>query len=59
MRQFFNGEMGSAAHTSVWEPQRRGALRVRCESCGTMGAYDAANPVCNCGQPLPPQPVYW
>jgi steroid delta-isomerase-like uncharacterized protein len=59
MEQFYKGELGSAAHTTVWVPHHQNTLWVRCTGCGQMADYEKTGGTCTCGQALPEQPAYW
>jgi steroid delta-isomerase-like uncharacterized protein len=59
MGQFFRGDLGSAAFTSVWAAQGDNALWLRCAACGTVTKYVGADGRCTCGQALPESPPYW
>lgn len=57
--QFFSGELGSSAITSVWTPARINPRRQRCPQCSKMLNADKAGGQCECGATLPPFPAYW
>ncbi|MBL8541827.1 MAG: ester cyclase [Betaproteobacteria bacterium] len=51
--------LGQALMTSVWIPERIGALWVRCEACGHMADSAKADRTCDCGAALPEPMAYW
>lgn len=58
MRRFW-AELGEAAFTSVWIPDRVNPLWVRCAACRRMNDYYKNSGACSCGQPLPEAPCYF
>ena len=58
MRRFWS-EVGDAAYTSVWIPDRINPLWVRCGACRKMIDYETNAGVCSCGEPLPEAPSYF
>jgi len=52
-------ELGNAAFTSVWVPERINPMCVRCKACGNMSDYDKNAAQCECGLPLPEAPAYF
>lgn len=59
MNDFFSGNLGSAALTSVWVPERINAMWVRCNSCDQISSYEKNEGKCQCGEILPDPPPYW
>jgi steroid delta-isomerase-like uncharacterized protein len=59
MGRFFNHDLGTAGHTSIWIPHTLNALWVRCTRCGKQVEYEKSQGVCACGEALPPPPPYW
>lgn len=59
MSEFFSGNLGSAASTSVWVQERINAVWVRCGSCDQISSYDRDEGRCQCGEALPDPPPYW
>jgi steroid delta-isomerase-like uncharacterized protein len=60
MTRFFGPKgLGRAAMTSVWIPERIGALRVRCDACGRMVDSAKSEGTCDCGAALPEAMAYW
>ena len=58
MQRFWD-ELGDAAYTSVWVPERINALWVRCAECRKMVDHEKAGGVCACGANLPDPPPYF
>jgi steroid delta-isomerase-like uncharacterized protein len=58
MRRFW-ADLGDAAFTSVWVPERINPMWVRCTACDKMNDYDKSAGKCGCGQPLPEAPAYF
>ena len=58
-RFFGQRGLGRTAVTSVWIPERIGALRVRCEACGWMIDSAKEGGRCDCGAVLPEAMAYW
>lgn len=58
MRRFWD-EMGEAAYTSVWVPERVNTLYVRCTECRSMADYHRGEGNCACGESLPEPPDYF
>jgi hypothetical protein len=59
MNRFFGQGLGRALVTSVWVPERIGALRVRCDGCGRMLDSAKSEGTCDCGAALPEAMAYW
>jgi steroid delta-isomerase-like uncharacterized protein len=60
MGRFFGSRgLGRAGMTSVWVPERIGALRVRCDACGLMVDSAKSDRKCECGAALPEAMAYW
>lgn len=55
----FWSDIGDAAFTSVWAPERYNPLWVRCTSCGKMGHHEKDAGRCGCGEALPEAPAYF
>lgn len=58
MRKFW-AELGDAAFTSVWIPDRINPLWVRCTECRKVNDYEKTSGVCSCGKQLPDVPCYF
>jgi steroid delta-isomerase-like uncharacterized protein len=58
MQRFFRSQLGAAAHTGVWVPERLNAVWVRCPRCGEMIDGNRAEGVCQCGTTLPRPPAW-
>jgi len=59
MHQFFGPGLGGSAMTSVWIPERIGAMRVRCPACDRLLEAAKAEGKCECGATLPEAAGYW
>jgi steroid delta-isomerase-like uncharacterized protein len=59
VHRFFGPGLGSSAMTSVWIPERIGALRVRCPACDRLLEAAKAEGKCDCGATLPEAMGYW
>jgi hypothetical protein len=59
MHQFFGPGLGGSAMTSVWIPERIGAMRVRCPACDRLLEAAKAEGKCECGATLPEAVGYW
>lgn len=59
MKKFFGGELGAAAYTSVFVPERINTMWVRCTGCQKMNDYAARRGTCGCGAALPQPLAYW
>ena len=57
--QRFWSELGDAAYTSVWNPERINPMWVRCNACRKMNDYENSSGKCCCGEPLPEAPAYF
>jgi steroid delta-isomerase-like uncharacterized protein len=55
----FWAELGDAAYTSVWTPERINTLWVRCGACHKMIDHAAGAGRCVCGAALPEAPSYF
>lgn len=59
MRRMVREDFTDGGVSSVWVPASFGVRRSRCQTCGTMQDYDAADGRCACGVALPDPPSYW
>jgi steroid delta-isomerase-like uncharacterized protein len=57
--QRFWAELGDAAFTSVWVPERINPMWVRCKACRRMNDHEKSSGQCGCGQTLPEAPAYF
>jgi steroid delta-isomerase-like uncharacterized protein len=58
MSRFWN-DLGHAAYTSVWTPERINPLWVRCTACKKMKDFEKSAGRCECGAALPEAPAYF
>jgi steroid delta-isomerase-like uncharacterized protein len=59
MKEFFAGDLGGSAYTSVYRVDRVNTLWVRCSSCRKMADHAARQGTCQCGASLPAPLAYW
>jgi steroid delta-isomerase-like uncharacterized protein len=59
VQQFYNTDISSAGHTSVWIPHHINPLWVRCTNCGRQVHYEQSGGKCQCNVLLPEPPPYW
>ena len=55
----FWSDLGDAAFTSIWQPERINPLWVRCTDCGKMNDVEKCAGQCECGVPLPEAPAWF
>lgn len=59
MKQFFGGDVGDAAYTSIFVADRINPMWVRCRDCRKMNDHTARQGTCACGAALPQPIAYW
>jgi heme-degrading monooxygenase HmoA len=52
-------DLGDAAFTSVWPPERINPFWVRCRDCGKMTDHEKSAGKCGCGGALPDAPPWF
>jgi quinol monooxygenase YgiN len=52
-------DLGDAAFTSVWSPERINPLWVRCGDCGKMNDHEKSGGACGCGSALTAAPAWF
>jgi steroid delta-isomerase-like uncharacterized protein len=59
MRAFYGTEFAAGGWTSVWVPERRNTMWVRCMNCHAVVDAEASGGTCGCGAVLPNAPAFW